>query len=131
MIEKTKQKENKISKYLLSILVSILLIGIASAQSSTNTTVVTNSICPVVASFGGFGVFEIMGILLIMAIGGFGLFQTYKRQVKEASEKDTAMNYNTMIEIAIGMVILMIFVFAITSYFQTSLKCPAITSTTT
>lgn len=123
-IEKTKQKENKLGKYFLSIIMSILLIGIASAQT-TSSSIVTSSICPIVSSFGGFGVFQLVGVSVVLFIGGWALFATYKRQVKDASEKDTPMNFDTMIEIVIGMVAIIMLIYGGIAYYQGSLHCPA------
>lgn len=123
-IEKTKQKrkENKFGKYFLTIIVSLLLMGVASAQS--NSTIVTNSICPVVSSFGGFVTFQLIGVSVVLLIGGLGLGLTYKRQVQEASEKDTPMNYETMIGIGIGMLFMIIIIVGGIAYYQSQLNCP-------
>lgn len=122
-IEKTKQKrkENKFGKYFLTIIVSLLLMGVASAQS--NSTVITSSICPVITSFGGYHTFQLILISVILGLGGIGLGLTYKRQVQEASEKDTPINYDTMIGIGILMVLMMIVVVGGVAYYKTQINC--------
>lgn len=129
-IEKTKQKNksSSIAKYMLVVVVGLLLLSMASAQS-TNTTVVTSSVCPVISSFGGFGVFQLIGGIVILIIGGFAMFVTYKRQVEQASEKDTPINYNTMLEIGVLILVMMVIFLAGVAYVQGQLHCPVVTPT--